>query len=82
MSLTHRQYVLSLYREILRGARCFPSVKREHVYQDIRQEFRRQKELTDDKKIEEQLLIAEQGLQIVQQYRSLTPSTPNWSIQL
>jgi len=59
---------LSLYRKVLRAARLFPSINRENIYKEIRLEYRKNKNLTDPKVIEEKREYAKRGLKELQRY--------------
>lgn len=60
--------VLSLYRNVLRAAKHFPSKKRAGIIQGIRLEFRANKGLTDADKIQKCLATAQRGLSDLQAY--------------
>ena len=58
---------LGLYRTILRTAQHWPSIKKEAVKNEIRDEFRRNLGETDPQKIEKMLVEARAGLQSLRQ---------------
>ena len=79
---THRGYVLALYREIIRSARAYPSIKREQVIQDVRLEFRQNKNVTDESAVNALLDKAEHSLGVLRRYQMLDKSSSDWTIQL
>jgi hypothetical protein len=89
MSSTQRLVVLELYRKLLRAASHYPSIRRQAVYQAIREEFRRNRHL-DPKASEEQLRLAVCELQRLSVWRGTRdaedPSKPSkqkdWFVQL
>jgi LYR motif-containing protein 4 len=73
---------LSLYKNILRGAQRFPSIKRDGLVQEIRLNFRQNRALEDEKEIQKCLSIAIKGLSQLSMYTSLKPSASQWSVTL
>ncbi|KAL4434208.1 hypothetical protein ABPG75_000649 [Micractinium tetrahymenae] len=63
--------VLLLYRRILKAAKLFPSVKREAIVQDIKQQFREHKALSDPAKVRHELGVALRSLEQLEQYAGL-----------
>ena len=50
-SSSGRAEALAVYRALLRGARTFPSIKRDKVYEEIRVEYRRCQSITDEQEV-------------------------------
>ena len=73
---------LQLYRNILRHAKRFPSIKRNKIVAEIKLSFRTNRAETDPDKIKEQLSVATKGLQQLQMYTSLPKASSSWTINL
>lgn len=73
---------LLLYRQLLKTVKRFPSIKRDGILQDIRIEFRANKQLTDPDKLQHARKVAVEGLQMMEQYTSLDPKSKEWEIHL
>ena len=74
---------LLLYRQIVKAAKTFPSIKRVKILGEIRQGFRENKSLApEDAKVKEQLALAKKGLLQLSQYSSLPRQKGNWSVQM
>ena len=71
---------LHLYRNLLKFAQRYPSIKRKEIIQDIRIEFRENQHLTDTVKIAEQHAMAKHGLEQLAMYCKLDPSQSNWTV--
>lgn len=71
-----------LYRHILKAAQVFPSIKRESIVNEIKTEFRSNKDLKDEAQINEKLQIAVRGLEELERYTSLDPKSQEWTIHL
>lgn len=71
-----------LYRDILKAARSFPSIKRKGLIQDIKDEFRDNKNLKDPAKVTMARKQAIDGLIQLEQYSSLDKKGSDWDIQL
>lgn len=82
LSSNHRTYVLALYREILRCAKTYPSIKRDQVISNIRAEFRINKAVSDQVQLDQLLDKAEHGLGVLRRYRALDQEASDWQIQL
>ena len=73
---------LLLYRQLLKTVKRFPSIKRDGIYQDIRVEFRANRELADPDKLQHARKIAVEGLQMMEQYTNRDPKSKDWEIHL
>ncbi len=62
----------SLYRSLLRAAREFPSVNRPSIISTIRTDFRLNRTLVDEKKIQKEISEAREALIHLKQYKSKT----------
>ncbi|KAK9829362.1 hypothetical protein WJX72_005410 [[Myrmecia] bisecta] len=72
-----------LYRQILRAAKQFPSIKRNQIVEDIRQEFQAHKNLTDSGAIRLQRQLAVDGLRQLEDYVGVTQKKSNdWDLSL
>ncbi|KXZ49360.1 hypothetical protein GPECTOR_22g954 [Gonium pectorale] len=60
--------VLSLYRQILKAAKYFPSRKRDNIIREIKAEFRANKALTEPERVQHCRTLAERGLSDLQAY--------------
>ncbi|KAF5828105.1 hypothetical protein DUNSADRAFT_18187 [Dunaliella salina] len=60
--------MLHVYRQILKAARFFPSIKRDHIIAEIKHDFRAKKDLTDPDKLSHARELAERGLSDLQSY--------------
>ena len=74
--------VLRLYRQILRNAMVFPSVKREALVENIKLEFRENMDLDDAAELQQKLDVASKGLQQLRAYTGLDGDQPNWSVKM
>mmetsp|Transcript_8292 Transcript_8292/g.25970 ORF Transcript_8292/g.25970 Transcript_8292/m.25970 type:complete len:100 (+) Transcript_8292:31-330(+) len=81
-SLSRPAQLRALYRNLLKQAKVFPSIKRKELYEDIRQEFRENKGLTDEAKIEKEIEKAVRGVQQMAMYTSLDPNASEWTVQM
>jgi hypothetical protein len=73
---------LSLYRNILRQARIFPSIKRDKVAREIQDTFRLNRYETDPGKVRAAILLAEKGLSQLRSYTDLRNKKGNLEITL
>jgi len=71
-----------LYREILRAARAFPSIKRDSLVDEVRREFRANMNETDTQILQDQFQIAFKGLEQLSMYVTTVRSQGDWSVQL
>lgn len=72
----------SLYRNLLRAVRTFPSRKREALREDIRAEFREGARLTDAAAASHAVEVAVRGLATMRKYTSLDPLASHWVVDL
>lgn len=80
MSTTSR--TLTLYRNILKGAKRFPSIKRLKIVEEIRIGFRENKNLVDEKILKKQLDIAYKGLEQLDVYNKLPKQSHSWEVNM
>ena len=73
---------LSLYRNILRHARIFPSIKRDKVVLEIMDSFRRNRNEQDPEKLRVHLLLGTQGLEQLKSYTCLKDKPGNLSVTM
>ena len=73
---------LSLYRNILRHARLFPSIKRNKIVNEIMETFRRNRNEADPERLRLQLLVANQGLSQLKAYTCLKEERGNLEVTL
>lgn len=66
--------MLQLYRQILKAAREFPSVKKNAIIREIKAEFRANQSLADSGKIAHCRELAERGLSDLSAYRAAAVS--------
>lgn len=80
--LTHQQKLKSLYRQILREAQRFPSIKRDTLIEDIRAEWRVNSAKTDPAKVSHSIELALRGLETLQKYTNFDKSKNAWKVDL
>ena len=73
---------LHLYRQIIKAAKTFPSIKRVKILMEIRQGFRDNINLKDEMKIRTSLELAIKGLHQLNQYSLLPKNRNNWAVSL
>eukprot|EP01031_Cornospumella_fuschlensis_P029317 gene29317-35391_t len=74
---------IKLYKEIIKAAKAFPSVKKNKIVEEIRVSFRANKDLQDGKEIEKALSLAVKGLSQLSMYSGLRANRGvSWSVQL
>ncbi len=78
----NRSTKLSLYKNILRAAQSFPSVKRNGIIDEIRVTFRANMKLTDENEINKCLSVAVKGLSQLSMYSNLPRKSTNWTVNL
>lgn len=71
-----------LYRQLLKTAKRFPSIKRDGILSDIRIEFRANRDLTDPTKLQQARKVAVDGLHMMEQYTNLDPKAKEWEVHL
>ena len=75
--------VLSLYRQIIRSAKVFPSRNRARILEGIRSDFRINKNIAEGEKRTELLNIAIKGIQQLNMYSKLDPTRgADWAVTL
>lgn len=78
-----RKSVVSLYRNIVRSAKVFPSRNRNRILAEIRHDFRKNKNLETGEKLSEALGIAVKGLSQLNMYSNLDPTKgADWAVTL
>lgn len=80
--MTTPQEILQLYRHIFRAAKRFPSIKREKIVNDIRLEFRENRNLSDAGEINEKVKVAIRSLDQLVAYTSRDAKSTEWSVNL
>mmetsp|Transcript_6120 Transcript_6120/g.9430 ORF Transcript_6120/g.9430 Transcript_6120/m.9430 type:complete len:82 (+) Transcript_6120:63-308(+) len=80
--MAHEPTVLQLYRALLRTVKVYPSLKRNVMYEEIRDEFRRNKTMTDRKKVQDRKEYALKCLENMEQYTRLNKRSRAWTINL
>jgi hypothetical protein len=73
---------LRLYRNIIKSAKVFPSIKRNKILAEIRLEFRENKSITDPEKRGKFISIAIKGLEQLSMYSDLPKASSNWTVNL
>lgn len=71
-----------LYKRLLRAIQRYPSVKRESLLQDVRDEFKQNMRERDQQKINSMRSAAIESLRQLQQYESMSDSQNTWELQL
>eukprot|EP00741_Cyanophora_paradoxa_P022443 tig00021489_g21669.t1 len=71
---------LQLYRTLLRALKRYPSIKRDTLLQECRDDFRRNAKLTDERAIMEKRSYALSCLRTVQKYVGMDPRSSDWSM--
>lgn len=74
--------ILMLYRHILRAAQRFPSIKREQVLAEIKQEFHKNKDLTDPSRVEKEIQLALRSLEQLEAYTGINRKESDWDVSL
>lgn len=74
--------VTRLYRDILRAAARFPSVKRAAIIRDIKEEFHSKKGLSDSAEILKARKVAVDGLMQLEDFAGLDRKSTEWQVQL
>jgi len=72
--------VVLLYRHILKAAAKFPSVNRAGVIQEIKDEFRLARNLTDTEEITKRRKVAVEGLKQLEAYSGMDKKSPKWEM--
>ncbi|KAF0691285.1 Aste57867_17463 [Aphanomyces stellatus] len=74
--------VPQIYRRVLQLAKRFPSIKRDQLVQDIKDEFHENKVLTDPVKIKQKINVAIKGIEQLNQYVALDPDAQSWTVEM
>ena len=74
--------VLGLYREILKAAKRFPSIKRDGMIEEIRREFRQNASETDEEARSKQLEVAVTSLGQLPAFTNLDSRAGNWAVKM
>ena len=76
--------LITLYRNIIRHAKVFPSKNRFRILKEIRVEFRENKTMTDSYQLSLSYQKATKGLSQLQMYTNLKrgPQSPDWVVDL
>lgn len=77
-----RQDILRLYRCTLKAAQKFPSIKREAIIRDIKEEFRKNMLLKDPNRIKEEIAVGVRSLEQLLEFAGLDQKNVEWAIQL
>lgn len=78
-----RKSVISLYRSIIRSAKVFPSKNRSRILEEIRVDFRKNKNLEAGEKLTNALNVAIKGLSQLGMYSNLDPTRgSDWAVTL
>jgi hypothetical protein len=72
-----KEHVLLLYRQILRAAKHFPSVKKEAIIRDIKLEFRDHKQISDPKQIQHRMQVGIRSLEQLESYSGMNSKSSN-----
>ena len=73
---------LTLYRNILKGAKRFPSIKRLKIVEEIRVGFRENMNLKDEVLLKKQLDLAYKGLEQLNVYNKLPKHSQSWVVDM
>ena len=81
--MASRDQVLLLYRQILRAAKNFPSIKKDALIADIKIEFRDHAQIpsSDTKKIQHHMQVGIRSLEQLESYSGSDKSN-DWSVYL
>lgn len=83
MSITTRTQTLSLYRQIIKAARSFPSIKRDSIEREIKLGFRTNKDLVEgDDKYRIAMSVAIKGLTQLNQFSNLKKDAMAWEVSM
>jgi len=77
-----QQEVLQLYRDILKAAKRFPSIKRNQILADIKTEFHANKVMHDETHITKARQVAVSSLHQLHDYVGLGGSSKDSEVQL
>jgi hypothetical protein len=77
-----KREILNLYKDILRSAIRFPSIKRNNIIKEIKLGFRENKHLILTSEIEVAINVAVKGLSQLDMYSTLNKISPAWVVNL
>lgn len=77
-----RLHKLHVYRNVLKLALRFPSIKRDKIVQEIRKSFRDNRTMTNADEIKKNMAIAEKGIEQMAMYANLKPTSSNWTVDM
>lgn len=79
---TQKIPISKLYRQILKALAKYPSIKRNALIKETKEEFHRNKNLTNQKIIDERYQAAVRSLEDLKKYVELDKKSDEWSIHL
>ena len=77
-----RREVLSLYRQLLKYGKVYPTKNREGLLKEIKAEFREGKGLSNRADIEEKIAVARSGIEQMRLFCKIDKKTMDWSVSL
>ena len=77
-----RREILTLYRQLIKLGRVYPTKNREGLLQEIKAEFKEGKTISSQDEIERRLASARQGVAQMQVYCKLDKKGDAWSVSL
>lgn len=80
--MASQSQVLKLYRDILKAAKRFPSIKRDQILQDIKTEFHENKMMRNEEEVAKARQVAASSLQQLQDYVGMGGSSADGEVQL
>ena len=79
--MTSKTEILSIYKQVLKSAKNFPSIKRNKIIEEIKYTFRANAKLTDKSKIDQQLDVAIKGISQLNMY-NFPKDQSRWTVDL
>lgn len=70
---------LQLYRNLLKAAKIYPSRNQNRILKDIKESFRANRALTDEKLIEKEIKEAHSGLKLMSDVNRIKSAKKDWS---
>ena len=80
--MASREMVLLLYRQILRAAKRFPSIKRDSLIGDIKAEFRDHRAETDAEAVRQHMAVGIRSLEQLEAYSGMDKHASDWAVYL
>jgi hypothetical protein len=71
---------LLLYRQILKAAKTYPSIKRARIISNIKSDFHKNKHVEDENEIQKLKNIALNGIAQLSMYNSLNSAEKTWNV--